>query len=115
MNEMISYGGGVNSVAMTVLLVREGWRRPIIFADTGCEWPDTTCYNRLMDDWLAQFGLSITVVKRDDGSEYAGHGGLYGYLWWRKMIVFPAVRFCTVEYKIAPLNQWRAAKGDVRR
>lgn len=112
MNEMISYGGGVNSVAMTVLLVREGWRGPIVFADTGAEWPDTLCYNKTMDEWLAQFGLNITTVKRDDATEYAQHDGLYGYLWYRAMVIFPAVRFCTQQYKIAPINQWRAAHGD---
>lgn len=35
-NELISFGAGVNSVAMTILLVNEGWRGPIVFCDTGC-------------------------------------------------------------------------------
>ncbi len=30
MTEMISFGAGVNSVAMTIMLVDEGWRVPIV-------------------------------------------------------------------------------------
>lgn len=34
-NELLSFGGGGNSVAMSIVLVEQGWRGPIVFADTG--------------------------------------------------------------------------------
>ena len=59
--ELISYGGGVNSTAMTIMLVNDGWRGPIVFADTGAEWPETYCYMDYFEaEWLAPRGLTIT-------------------------------------------------------
>jgi len=37
----ISYGAGINSTAMTLLLLSKGLRFPVVFADTGGEWPET--------------------------------------------------------------------------
>ena len=34
--ELLSFGGGVNSTALAILLINEDWRGPIVFADTGC-------------------------------------------------------------------------------
>jgi len=63
MSDCISFGGGVNSVAMAVLMVNEGWRGPIIMADTGCEWPETDAYVERFDrDWLQPRGLRIEHV-----------------------------------------------------
>jgi len=52
MNDCISFGGGVNSVAMTVLMVNEGWRGPVVMADTGCEWPETDAYVERFGMWV---------------------------------------------------------------
>lgn len=41
MGEIVSFGAGVNSTALAILLVNEGWRGPIVFADPGAEWPET--------------------------------------------------------------------------
>ena len=61
MSEMISFGGGVNSVAMTIMLVEDGWRGPIVFSDTGGEWPETYCYLRTFGAWLKEYGLEIVA------------------------------------------------------
>jgi len=64
MSEMISFGAGVNSVAMTVMLIEEGWRGPIVFADTGGEWPETYCYLEYFErQFLKPRGLSITRLS----------------------------------------------------
>ena len=53
MSEMISFGAGVNSAAMTIMLVEQGWRGPIVMADTLAEWPETYCWMRTFEDqWL---------------------------------------------------------------
>ena len=41
MSEMLSFGAGLNSVALAVLLANQGWNGPIVFADTGAEHPET--------------------------------------------------------------------------
>jgi len=38
---MLSFGAGVNSTALAILLINEGWRGPIVFADPGCDRFDT--------------------------------------------------------------------------
>ncbi len=60
--EMLSYGGGVNTVAMTHRLVNEGWRGAIVMADTGGERPETYCHVAWMDEWLKTRGLHIERV-----------------------------------------------------
>jgi len=116
MPEMISFGGGVNSVAMTIMLVEQGWRGPIVFADTGGEWPETYCYLRTFEDWLEPHGLSITRVSVATHPELYDDkrlGGLVdtleGYCLHRGIIPLLAVRWCTVEFKRTPLENWREA------
>jgi len=56
MTEMISFGAGVNSVAMTIMLVNSGWRGPIAFGDTEGEKPGFY--------WHAEYmivGLSLAI------------------------------------------------------
>ena len=42
--EFLSFGAGVNSTALAILAVNDGWRGEIVFADTGCENPETYCW-----------------------------------------------------------------------
>lgn len=106
MSEMISFGAGVNSTAMTIMLVNQGWRGPIVFADTGAEWPETYCFMDYFEkEWLVPRGLGITRP----GTEYRIESkrlDLIDYCRLHSMIPIPAARFCTVEYKIAPLAKW---------
>jgi len=124
MSEMISFGGGVNSVAMTIMLVEGGWRGPIVFADTGGEWPETYCYQRYFErEWLRPRGLEITVVSpRTDAGLYDDKrlGGLRGidtleqYCLSRGIIPLLSQRWCTVEFKHHPLDNWKKRAGIER-
>ena len=115
MSEMISFGGGVNSVAMTIMLVNEGWRGPIVFADTGSEWPETYCYIRYFEDeWLKPRGLEIVQLSP------ITHPGLYNdkrlgdslenFCLKRGIIPLFANRWCTVEFKHNPLDNYRKSQ-----
>lgn len=117
MSEMISFGGGVNSTAMTILLVEQGWRGPIVFADVGddlqpCEHPETLCYlNYFEREYLRPHGLELTRLR--PGSEYhrnkkAAHG-LYTYCLEAGVVPLTAVRWCSIEWKRNPLENWRLA------
>jgi 3'-phosphoadenosine 5'-phosphosulfate sulfotransferase (PAPS reductase)/FAD synthetase len=106
MTELISFGAGVNSTAMIIMLVNRGWRGPIVFVDTGCEWPETYCFmDYFENEWLKPRGLEITHV----GEEYRIESkkiDLVGYCRLHGMIPIPAARFCTRMYKTEPLNKW---------
>lgn len=61
---MVSLGMGVDSVAMTIALIRLG-RIPdlIIFADTKAEKPETYAYLETFGAWLKKFGCEIVVTS----------------------------------------------------
>lgn len=112
MSDLISFGAGVNSVAMTILLVSEGWRGPIVFADTGCEWPETYCYLEQFDrEWLAPRGLSVTRLQGLPWQRVHGGATLIGYCEERCVVPQAAVRWCTIEWKVNPIGRWASANG----
>lgn len=113
MSELISFGGGVNSTAMTILLVNEGWRGPIVFADTGCEWPDTYAYMDYFErEWLAPRGLGIERLGGEWRQDKRAKGeGLVEYCQGYGMIPVASVRWCTRMYKVEPMAAWADAHG----
>ena len=110
---VVSYGGGVNSVALLVHLQR---RRlvptAILMADPGHEWPETYAYrDRVMRPWLRKVGFpDVTVVTREAEAKYrprSQHQGTLGdecEAW--KMLPSTAYGFkrCSHKYKITPCN-----------
>ena len=111
MSELLSFGCGVNSVALAILLVNEGRRGPIVYADTGSEWPETYCYLSYFErEWLAPRGLSVTTL----GGEWrapAKRPTLIEYCEGHHMIPLAGIRWCTAEYKVGPLQKWAVANG----
>ena len=103
----ISFGGGVNSVAMTILLVNEGWRGDIVFADTGCEWPETYEYMDAFErEWLNPHGLKIRRLDRMAGpgwDKMAEGLSLIEYCESRHVLPVPHRRWCTINWKVQPL------------
>jgi hypothetical protein len=107
----ISYGGGRNSTAMTILILtddrfkdlREGLR--IVFADTGAEMPETICYVNYFSNWLkANYGLGIEIVRNPKELliEKCQRLGI---------VPVRRPRWCTVDFKIKPINQWAEQNG----
>lgn len=111
MSDLISFGAGVNSVAMTILLVNEGWRGPIVFCDTGAEWPETYCYMDYFErEWLNPRGLAVTVLGaewRDESST----ASLPDFCSCHRTTPFAGMRWCTDRWKVRPLTKWAAAQG----
>lgn len=107
-HHILSFGGGVNSVALMVLLLRE--RLPLdgaVFADTGGEVPETYTYLEVAKDHLRRHGVSLTVVSKRGRT-------LYETAWERR--VFPSAiwRWSTRDHKVTPiLHHYRSLGGHV--
>ena len=104
----LSYGGGVNSTALAILMVRgklpqyDPWR--ILFSDTGEEKPETYAYIRdHFEPWLAMHGKTLEKVRPKE-SVLAR---------WERLKVTGSrlVRTCSVEGKIRPQERYRKAEG----
>ena len=96
---VLSFGGGVNSVALMVVLLRE--ELPFdeaVFADTGGEVPETYQYLEIARQYLTDHGIPLNVVSKRGRS-------LYETSWDRK--VFPSAiwRWSTRDFKITPIQR----------
>ena len=112
MTEMISFGAGVNSAAMTIMLVEDGWRGPIVFADPGAEHPETYCWMTYFEkEYLKPRGLEI--VRIEPGSPYHKRSklSLEAFCLERGIIPLLAARWCSVEWKRNPLHGWSDKHG----
>ena len=111
---VVSFGGGVNSVAMTILLFRQRWRGTILFSDTGCEWPETYCYLDYFEgEWLRPRGLSITRISGWPWQRPEGGLPLLDYCERRHTFPMAAMRWCTTEWKIRPMDRYcKRVLGD---
>lgn len=107
-HHILSYGGGVNSVALLILLVRE--RLPldgVIFADTGGEVPETYQYLDITCEYLAKHGIPFTTVAKKGKN-------LYETAWERRVLPSTIWRWSTRDYKVTPiLRHYRALGGHV--
>jgi len=106
-NHILSYGGGVNSTALIILLVNAGWKGDVVFSDTGCEWPDTYCFMDFFEtDWLKPRGLEIVRLKGMPWQRYKNGMPLVDYCELMSVIPMAAVRWCTQRWKVEPLHRW---------
>jgi hypothetical protein len=90
MADIISFGGGVNSTAMMLLMRDEGCEAECVIADHHCDWPET--YEYL--DYLEANGYPITRLDT---------GNLYDYYWDLQCIPIRQARWCTRKFKVEPL------------
>ena len=91
MKNYLSFGGGVNSVAMYLLLLEQGVDFEAVFVDHGTDWPETYEY---IDMFKKMFQL--TILRPKDGI-------LYDYCWEKRMVPGFMRRWCTDKFKIRPL------------
>ena len=87
-------------------------------ADTGGEHPETYCYLEYFDKWLADYGLEVTLISPATHAELYDAkrlGGLANtleeYCLKRGIIPLLAVRWCSVQFKRTPLENWRERHG----
>ena len=103
---ILSFGGGVNSVALMILLLRQGLPLDeVVFADTGGEVPETYEYLPTAQAYLNAHGVPFTVLRRPSGRD------LYDTCWKRR--VFPSAiwRWSTRDFKVLPIFRYYRSLG----
>lgn len=109
--EVLSFGGGVNSVALAIMAIRDGWRGEIVFADTGCEWPETLCYLDYFErEYLSKYGMGVVRIRQ---THYKGGLSLIDMCEQWKIIPLCAIRWCTAGYKVRPLTDYQAGRAHM--
>jgi hypothetical protein len=109
---VVAYGGGTDSTAMVIELVRRRVPiRAILFADTGGELRRTYNYVTLFSLWLVQQGYpSITIVRNTPtrGPNKGVAQDLFASLWRNEALPPVAFNFhtCSERFKIRPQQQW---------
>jgi hypothetical protein len=110
----VSFGGGLNSTAVLVLLRQLGdVPDAVLFADTGGETPDTYEHVARMDDWCAANGFpAITTVRRECDHDRQKSETKYDTLeeecFAKKSLPSIAYygRSCSMKWKHAPQDKW---------
>ena len=104
---ILSFGAGVNTVALMVMLVRDGAPLDgVIFADTGGETPATYDSVEVARNYLANHHIPLTVVcarpRKTD---------LYGTALRRRVIPSVQWRWCTRDFKVTPIHRYYSDLG----
>ena len=104
---VLSYGAGVNSSAMAIMLINQGWKGQIVFSDTGTEHPETYCWMDYFEkEWLRPRGFEIIRLKGLPYHRVKGGISLIEYCELAHKIPMAAIRWCTTEWKVDPLRRW---------
>ena len=97
MKNYLSFGGGVNSVAMYLYMKDHGVDFTAIFVDHGTDWPETYRYvNKFKEKY------PLTILKPDVES----FDSLYDYCWNKNIIPSMMFRWCTDKFKIKVITKY---------
>jgi len=108
MRNYLSFGGGVNSVAMMLYCLDEGWDFEAIFVNHSTDWPETYEYLDMFQGWLKKNGHNqVVVLKPELEIKRSGEmfNSLYDYCWSRRMCPSFMSRWCTDKFKIRPIKK----------
>jgi len=103
MKNYLSFGGGVNSVALHLLMIREGFDFESIFINHGTDWPETYEYFEYFQNWLKSNGHKpITELIPNE----SGFNNLYDFAYSKAMLPCIYPRWCTSNWKIKHINKY---------
>lgn len=107
MKNYLSFGGGVNSVAMMLYLLDEGWDFEAVFVNHGTDWPETYEYLDMFQEWLDKKGVQPIMVlkanyfRKKDNMSFEN---LYDYSFHYKMVPSFMRRWCSRLFKADVVN-----------
>jgi len=97
----LSFGGGVNSVAMLLLLLeKKEYDSEVVFVDTGCEYPETYEYVDMVNKKI----FPVTILRSADYT--SDKLDLYEHCIKYRMVPIMQIRWCTSLHKIKPLHTY---------
>ena len=103
MRKYLSFGGGVNSVAMMLMLLDQGDEFEAIFVDHETDYPQTYEYFNMFQSWLVKRGHEkITVLKPKEKDM----SNLYDYFYSYSMVPSGFHRICTAKFKVKPIHEY---------
>jgi len=98
---IVSYGGGINSTALIVFLVKNKFPLDhVVFADTGDEIPGTYEYLEVMRKYLKRRDIPFEIVmnrKKESLSDKCLQ---------REVIPSQVWRWCTRDFKVLPIHKF---------
>lgn len=104
MKYVLSYGGGLNSTALLVYLIKNNYPLDlVIFADTGSEFEHTYKTVQIYKEYCLNKQIPFEIVKSDKGI-------IYDYYYNRKITPSRMKRDCTTKFKIMPIRQYIRSK-----
>ena len=103
MRKYLSFGGGVNSVALYLYLVEQGEEFEAVFVHHGTDWPETYDYVAGFQWWLKREGLRPITILRP---EYSGFSVLFDFCWENRMVPIIYHRWCTSRFKVEVLHKY---------
>jgi len=109
MKKYLSFGGGVNSVAMILMLLDQKEEFEAIFVDHGTDWPETYEYFNMFQGWLKDHGHKLITVLKPNYSRKKGtepFNNLYNYAHFRKIVPSGFMRWCTRDFKVKPIYKY---------
>ena len=98
----LSFGGGVNSVALMLWLLDHNIEFEAVFADHGGDYPETYEYVNM----LIAKGYEITVLKTTSKAK-GEYRDIYNYCYTYKMVPSTKFRWCTSIFKVKPLIKYQ--------
>lgn len=97
---VLSYGGGVNSTALILLLIQKKIKIDlIIYADVGSEHPETDKFINYFKKWCKSKKLTFVTVR-------SHLGNIYDYYHRNNIIPYRMFRSCTDKFKIRVINKY---------
>ena len=104
MKNYLSFGGGVNSVALYLLMEQLGMEFEAIFVDHGGDYPETYEYI----DYFIATGRPVTVLRPECFRKKQGriYNDIYKYCWEMEMVPSMMARWCTKDFKVVPVNRY---------
>jgi len=100
---ILSFGAGLNSTALLIFLINNNYPLDeVVFADTGGEVPETYRHLKIVDSYLAKYGIPLKLVRSKNGT-------LYETCKRRKVIPSQIWRWSTRDYKITPIHAYYRA------
>jgi len=100
--EYLSFGAGVDSTALMLLLLDEKHVFETVFIDHGGDYPETYAYV----DYLLEKGYEITILKPSVIAKEVRYDNIYDYFWHYKSVPFRNYRICTDKFKITTFNKY---------